>query len=145
MSGVNAGAGILPAALSAIFRAKPKYRGFTRAGRCCVEWGERANNTFQNAQDTKCWVDRRGMTGPLVLITSRRHMARALAALSGALPRRELIPYPVDEVLSPTDSLRERALEYVKYLGTIVPVRLPWVDNSNRLYGSFANTYPSTL
>ena len=146
VSGVNAGAGILPARFVSQFSARNQniadLQGLVA---CCVEWGERANNTFQNAQDTKCWVDRRGMTGPLLLITSRRHMARALAALSGALPRRELIPYPVDEALSPTDSLRERALEYVKYLGTIVAVRLPWVDNSNRLYGSFANTYPSTL
>jgi len=146
VSGVNAGAGILPARFVGQFSARNQnIADLRRLVACCVEWGERADNTFQNAQDTKCWVDRRGMTGPLLLITSRRHMARALAALSGALPRRELIPYPVDEAPSPTDSLRQRALQYVKYLGTIVAVRLPWVDNSNRLYGPLANTYPSTL
>ena len=92
VSGVNAGAGILPARFVSQFSARNQniadLQGLVA---CCVEWGERANNTFQNAQDTKCWVDRRGMTGSLLLITSRRHMARALAALSGALPRRELI------------------------------------------------------
>jgi DUF218 domain len=61
---------------------------------CCVEWGENATNTLQNAQDTKCWVERREVVGPLLLITSRLHMARAIAALSAALPGRVLIAYP---------------------------------------------------
>ena len=146
ISGVNAGAGILPARfVSQFFLRNPNIAGLQGLVACCVEWGEGANNTFQNAWDTKCWVDRREVDGPLLLITSRRHMARALAALSGALPHRALIPYPVDDAPPSTESLRQRALEYVKYLGTIVAVRLPWVDNANRLDGPFAKTCPSTL
>jgi uncharacterized SAM-binding protein YcdF (DUF218 family) len=146
VSGVNAGAGIFPARFVSQFSLRnPNIPDSQRLVACCVEWGENANNTFQNASDTKCWVDRRGLTGPLLLITSRQHLARALAALAGALPHRALIPYPVDEAPSPTNSLRQRALEYLKYLGTIVAVRLPWVDNGNRLDGPFAKTCPSTL
>jgi uncharacterized SAM-binding protein YcdF (DUF218 family) len=146
VSGVNAGAGILPARFVSQFSLRnPNIPDLQRLVASCVEWGEDANNTFQNASDTKCWVDRRELAGPLLLITSRQHMARAMAALSAALPGRALIAYPVEDALSSGYSLRERALEYLKYLGTIVAVRLPWADNSNRLDGPFAKTCPSTL
>ena len=46
----------------------PDIADLPRLVACCVEWGERADNTFQNAQDTKCWAERRGLTGPLLLI-----------------------------------------------------------------------------
>ena len=98
ISGVNGNAGIDPAHFVEQFSIRnPDIADLRRLVSCCVEWGERANNTFQNAQDTKCWVDRRGLTGPLLLITSRQHMARAMAALSGALPGRVIVPYPVED------------------------------------------------
>ena len=106
------------------------------------QWGERADNTFQNAQDTKCWVDRRGLTGPL-LITSRRTMARAMAALSGALPNREIVPYPVED--GPPAVGRTRMRKYLKYLVTIVAARLPSTVGAERVYGSFAEGCPSRL
>ena len=87
ISGVNGNAGLDPAHFIEQFSIRnPDIADLRRLVACCVELGERADNTFQNAQDTKCWVDRRGLTGPLLLITSRRTLARATAALSGALP-----------------------------------------------------------
>jgi len=81
ISGVNGNAGIDPAHFVEQFSIRnPDIADLPRLVACCVEWGERADNTFQKAQDTKCWVDRRGLTGPLLLITSRLHMARAVAA-----------------------------------------------------------------
>lgn len=146
VSGVNAGAGILPARFVSQFSLRnPNIADLQGLVACCVEWGEGANNTFQNALDTKCWVDRRALAGPLLLITSRRHMARALATLSAALPGRALIAYPVEDPLSSGHSLRGRALEYVKYLGTIVAVHVPWGDDANWRDGPFAKTCPSTL
>ena len=98
ISGVNGNAGIDPAHFVEQFSIRnPDIADLRRLVACCVEWGERADNTFQNAQDTKCWVDRRGLTGPLLLITSRRTLARATAALSGALPDRVIVPYPVED------------------------------------------------
>ena len=98
ISGVNGGAGMDPAHFVEQFSIRnPDIADLPRLVACCVEWGERADNTFQNAQDTKCWAERRGLTGPLLLITSRQTMARAMAALSGALPDREIIPYPVED------------------------------------------------
>jgi uncharacterized SAM-binding protein YcdF (DUF218 family) len=146
VSGLNANAGILPARFVSQFSVRnPNIADLRRLVECCVEWGELADNTFQNAQDTKCWADRRGLTGPLLLITSRRHMARAMAALSGALPGRALIPYPADDALAPAGGLRGRTLEYIKYLGTLIANRLPSVVNARRRAGPFAELCPATL
>ena len=77
ISGVNGNVGLDPAHFVEQFSIRnPDIADLRRLVACCVEWGERADNTFQNAQDTKCWVDRRGLAGPLLLITSRQHMAR---------------------------------------------------------------------
>ena len=87
VSGLNANAGILPASFVSQFSVRnSNIADLRRLVECCVEWGELADNTFQNAQDTKCWADRRGLTGPLLLITSRWHMARAMAALWARSP-----------------------------------------------------------
>jgi uncharacterized SAM-binding protein YcdF (DUF218 family) len=144
ISGVNGNAGLDPAHFVEQFSIRnPDIADLRRLVACCVEWGERADNTFQNAQDTKCWVDRRDLTGPLLLITSRQHMARASAALSGALPDRVIVPYPVEEG-TPTVG-RTRMRTYLKYLVTFVAARLPLIVGAQRVYGPFAEGCPSTL
>ena len=144
ISGVNGSAGLDPAHFVEQFSIRnPGIADLPRLIACCVEWGERADNTFQNAQDTKCWVDRRGLTGPLLLITSRRTLARATAALSGALPNRVIVPYPVED--GPPAVGRMRMRKYIKYLVTIVAARLPLTVGAQRVYGPFAEGCPSTL
>jgi uncharacterized SAM-binding protein YcdF (DUF218 family) len=144
ISGVNGNAGLNPAHFVEQFSIRnPSIADLRRLVACCVEWGERADNTFQNAQDTKCWVDRRGLTGPLLLITSRQTMARAMAALSGALPDRVIVPYPVED--GPPTVGRTRMRTYLKYLATIVAARLPLTVGGQRLYGSFVEGCPDTL
>jgi len=69
-------------------------------------------------------------------------MARALAALSGALPDREIVPYPVEEGL-PTGAA-ERMREYLKYLVTIVAARLPLSVGGESAYGPFVDGCPDT-
>ena len=144
ISGANGNAGIDPAYFVEQFSIRnPDIADLPRLIACCVEWGERADNTFQNAQDTKCWVDRRGLTGPLLLITSRQHMARAVAALSGALPGRVIVPYPVED--GPPMVGRSRMRTYLKYLVTIVAARLPLTVGGQPVYGPFAEGCPKTL
>lgn len=124
----------------------PRNRNITDLQRlleCCVEWDDRAENTLQNSRDTRCWVDRRGLTGPLLLITSKRHMARGLEALSNALPSRALVPYPLPDGNSSADSsARRRISEYIKYLCTLVIVHLPRVIGAKWLYGQFTDGCP---
>jgi uncharacterized SAM-binding protein YcdF (DUF218 family) len=144
ISGVNGNAGIDPAQFVEQFSIRnPEIADLPRLVACCVEWGERADNTFQNAQDTKCWVSRRGLTGPLLLITSRRTLARATAALSGALPGRVIVPYPVED--GQNDVGPNRMRKYLKYLVTIVAARLPLIVGGQPVYGPFAEGCPNTL
>ena len=144
ISGVNGNAGMDPAHFLEQFSTRnPDIADLRRLVACCVEWGERADNTFQNAQDAKCWVDRRGLTGPLLLITSRQTMARAMAALSGALPERVIVPYPVEDG-RPTVGWT-RMVAYLKYLVTIVATRLPLAVGAQRVYGPFVDGCPATL
>jgi len=69
-------------------------------------------------------------------------MVRAMAALSGALPDREIVPYPVEEGL-PTGAA-ERMREYLKYLVTIVAARLPLGVGGESVYGPFVDGCPDT-
>ena len=143
ISGVNGNAGIDPAHFVEQFSIRnPDIADLRRLVACCVEWGQHADNTFQNAQDTKCWVDRQSLTGPLLLITSRQTMARAMAALSGALPDRVIVPYPAEDGLPPSGRTRMRA--YLKYLVTIVASRLPLSVGAQRVYGPFVDGCPDT-
>lgn len=140
ISGANARAGVLPVTFVAQFSARnpdiPNVEGLVA---CCIEWGEKADNTLENAREAKCWLDRRRLAGPLLLITSRGHMARSVAALSGELGGRVLIPYPVEDRLPWTAFSRARVMEYCKLLGTIVAVRLSGIGGAQRLYGPFAH------
>jgi uncharacterized SAM-binding protein YcdF (DUF218 family) len=144
ISGVNGNAGLDPANFVEQFSIRnPDIADLRRLVACCVELGERADNTFQNARDTKCWVDRRGLTGPLLLITSQRTLARATAALSGALPGRVIIPYPVED--GPLEVGRNRMRKYLKFLVTMVVARLPLSFGGQPVYGPFAEGCPETL
>ena len=144
ISGVNGNAGMDPPHFVEQFSLRnPDIADLRRLVACCAEWGKRANNTFQNAEDTKCWVDRRTLTGPLLLITSRQAMARAMTALSGALPDRGIVPYPVED--GPPTSGRTRVRAYLKYLVTIVAARLPLTVGGQRVYGPFVDGCPDTL
>ncbi len=143
ISGVNANAGILPDGFVSQFSQRnPNIADLRRLVECCAEWGVNANNTLQNGMDTKCWADRRGVRGPLLLITSRLHMARALDALLIALPGREIIPYPIDDPLSRVDDTAMRALEYLKYLSAPFA---RWFVGPRLLLGPFAKSCPSPL
>jgi uncharacterized SAM-binding protein YcdF (DUF218 family) len=144
ISGVNGDAGIDPTHFVEQFSMRnPDIADLRRLVGCCVEWGKRADNTFQNAQDVKCWVNRRGLTGALLLITSQRTMARAVAALSGALPDRVIVPYPIEDGLPPVGRTRMRT--YLKYVVTIVAARLPLSVGGQRVYGPFVEGCPDTL
>lgn len=132
VSGFNAEAGLLPGRFVDQFSQRnPSIANFKLLVECCVEWGERALNTLQNAQEARCWIERGNLTGSVLLITSRQHMARAMLALSAALPGRLMLPYPIDDEIVPSDRLRARALEYLKYLATLVAVHWPGPFEAN--------------
>lgn len=61
---------------------------------CCVSLGYHANDTLENAQETKEWVEKNKIQ-TLRLVTSSYHMPRAYLEISKTLPNREIIQHPV--------------------------------------------------
>ena len=114
--------------------------------KCCIQFGALADTTFQNALETRCWVQSQGLTGPILLITSTRHMARARAALGHLLPMVEITPYPVPEEedrVNTSERLRQRTIDYMKYLATVALMELPSSVIPPAIYGRFYNGCPA--
>jgi uncharacterized SAM-binding protein YcdF (DUF218 family) len=113
---------------------------------CCIQFGALAETTFQNALETRCWVENRKLSGPILLITSSRHMARARAALGHQLPMVEIVPYPVPEEedrVNTSERLRQRTIDYMKYLATVALMALPSWLIPPALYGPFYKGCPA--
>ena len=89
---------------------------------CCVDLGFEAIDTLGNGRETAEWARARGYDR-LILVTADYHMPRALLELRGAMPRVQLIPYPVatDDLdarrwWKTPGALRLMSMEYSKYL-----------------------------
>ncbi len=98
---------------------------------CCVDLGYQAQDTEGNARETREWMQRRGLKGPLIVVTSNYHMPRALLELQAALPGVALFPYPVvgehvrvEAYLEDRQVLRLLLREYFKYLRAFGRTRL---------------------
>jgi uncharacterized SAM-binding protein YcdF (DUF218 family) len=143
ISGVNGAAGLNPDSFVEQFSARnPDIVDLPQIVKCCVELGQLANDTVQNALETGCWLRRAGLADPILLITSKDHMARALLALSASLPGRSFLPYPSDGDASTSRDVRPFA-ERLKYLGTLVYVHSPWLPRALQLEGGFKNGCPA--
>ncbi|MGA9600158.1 MAG: YdcF family protein [Methylocystis sp.] len=104
---------------------------------CCVDLGYQAQDTEGNARETRDWMQRRALTGPLIVVTSNYHMPRALLELQAALPGVELHPYPVvsehvrvESYLEDRRVLRLLLREYFKYLRALGRTRWDAVSHS---------------
>jgi uncharacterized SAM-binding protein YcdF (DUF218 family) len=103
---------------------------------CCVDLGYQAQDTEGNARETREWMQRRGLIGPLIVVTSNYHMPRALLELEAALPGVELYPYPVvgehvrvESYLEDRHVLRLLLREYFKYLWALARTRWEAISN----------------
>jgi uncharacterized SAM-binding protein YcdF (DUF218 family) len=139
ISGFNGGAGLDEETFVAQFSQRnPELSGLDKLVACCVEMGEAAENTIQNAFETKCWLKRGAIKGPLLLITGRNHMARALALLSRAAPGYRITPFPIEDHLSEEG----RSDEWFKYVVTLVLARVPGLLRLEPLSGVFEQGCP---
>lgn len=94
---------------------------------CCVDLGYEALNTRGNALETHAWMRKRGVTGPVVIVTSTYHMPRALLELRYVMPNAAFLPYPVvterqrkGEWWRSAKAARLLAFEYVKFLAAFL-------------------------
>jgi uncharacterized SAM-binding protein YcdF (DUF218 family) len=117
VSGVNPGAGLTPERFVTRFAPDaPSLRAAQEEGR--LDLGIEAADTFGNARETACWYRREGLSGPLLLITSRAHMPRASITLQAALPGVEVRRAPVDSQATASGGRRAWRHEFPRYLAT---------------------------
>src|SRR6185312_2272994 len=96
---------------------------------CCTDLGHVAANTRGNAEETAEWAhDHRYKS--LIVVTASYHMPRSLTEFQAAMPKEQLVAYPVEPDgvdlhgwwHNPT-TLRLLHYEYVKYLASFVITR----------------------
>ncbi|MDE0944194.1 MAG: YdcF family protein, partial [Alphaproteobacteria bacterium] len=102
----------------------------TRLFTCCVDLGYQAHDTRGNAVETAQWMQRRGYDS-LHLVTASYHMPRSLLLFQAAMPTINVHANPVlPEHVKLTEwwlfpgTLRLLAMEYSKYLVSLIRVRL---------------------
>lgn len=115
---------------------------FERLLNCCIDLGHQATNTIGNAVETGQWVRDKGIRS-LIVVTSAWHMPRALIEIEHEIPGIVLTAYPVvsekmrDEPWwSDTSTVRLLAVEYVKYVASLVRVRLDPSHHAGNASGS---------
>jgi uncharacterized SAM-binding protein YcdF (DUF218 family) len=115
---------------------------FERLLSCCIDLGHEATNTIGNAVETGRWVRDKGMRS-LIVVTSAWHMPRALIEIEHEVPGVELTAYPVvtekmreEPWWSDTATVRLLAVEYVKYVASLVRVRLDPSRHAGNASGS---------
>lgn len=109
---------------------------------CCVDLDHQAANTIENAEQTRLWAERLNF-GSLIVVTSAYHMPRSMAEFGHAMPRVELVPYPVvrqdlglDKWYIKPSTVRLVAAEYVKYLLARFRMRLEAPRPDTRVAGA---------
>lgn len=111
ISGVNPRAGMNVGTFSNQFNLSKMLNSALDDGRLSL--GEQADNTLENALETRCWVAHMPASKPVVLITSSWHLPRASIALERALIRHKVERYGVSDGLPSRDFILD---EFTKYL-----------------------------
>ncbi|MBW8636189.1 YdcF family protein [Hoeflea sp. WL0058] len=111
VSGVNSRAGMTIEGFANQFDLDDKLRSDLSEG--ILVLGSRADNTFSNANEARCWLLRNPTHLPIVLITSSDHMPRASLLLEFALDGRRVERI---SVFDDSSDFRDYAREFSKYL-----------------------------
>jgi len=111
VTGVNPRAGMTIEGFANQFSLDGKLRNDLSEG--ILVLGSRADNTFANANEVRCWLLRNPTHLPIVLITSSDHMPRASLLLEFSLDGRRVERMSVFD--DPSD-FRDYAREFGKYL-----------------------------
>ncbi len=75
---------------------KRLWKGNTPLPECCIELGQQARTTLQNAQETKDWVRAHDIHS-IRLVTANYHMPRAMIEIRAVLPDVQIVRHPVED------------------------------------------------
>lgn len=124
ISGVNRGAGLDPDRFKAQFGLSPQLIEDMKSGHLVLATG--ANTTWENAAEAACWLARHPDIREVVLVTSRRHMARASLALEAALPGGITVTGLASDPDAAEEPQAASLVEHAKLIATWIGARLPW-------------------
>jgi uncharacterized SAM-binding protein YcdF (DUF218 family) len=103
------------------------WDGYDKDNRpCCIALGYSAENTWENAQETRLWIKSQENIKTIWLITSNYHMPRAWVELRHALPDLKIIAYPVESDVTVNEQggfLRVSMREYSKTILTYLRLK----------------------
>jgi len=104
---------------------------------CCVDLGREASDTVGNAIEAELWMRRSGFKS-LRLVTASYHMPRSLLLFRSTLKDVEVIANPVFLEHVKTErwwrypgTARLLAVEFVKYVVSLIQVRLTTAENAS--------------
>ena len=90
---------------------------------CCIDLGNNATNTIENAHETKEWIDKLKYRN-VIIVTSNYHMKRSLFILQNTINDVNFIPFPIKSTITSQSkkfnylNFKLLAGEYLKYLYT---------------------------
>lgn len=93
---------------------------------CCIILDHKAQNTIQNARETKLWAQQNGIK-TIRLVTSDYHMPRARLEFRANMPDVEILPWPVRSLNSRNQNRQLWQLcfgEYNKSLITLAKIHI---------------------
>ena len=94
---------------------------------CCIFFGEKAQNTIENAIEVRKWLDKNNEIEKIILITSYYHLPRSMLIFEKRLDKIKILAKPaVDEINlldEPTFHLRLIVSEYFKVIYSLIFVR----------------------
>ncbi len=109
---------------------------------CCIDFDHEATNTIENAEQARRWAERLEFAS-LIVVTSAYHMPRSMAELANAMPRVQLLPYPVvrqdlglDRWYGKPSTVRLVVAEYVKYILARLRMNLQPSPGPDRIAGT---------
>ena len=89
--------------------------------RCCVKFGQTAQDTQGNALEAKAWLDSLdNQARRVLLVTSDYHMPRSLVFFRNTLKGVEIIPYSVKSSLGNDDFGKFASITFTEYNKTLV-------------------------
>ena len=138
VSGVNAKAGLDVGRFADQFGLSPEQGMLLSSGGIIL--APDANTTLENAIETRCWLTSHQDIDAVILITSRRHLARASLALERAAPEGTAVLRLASDLSAERVGGRDGKTEFIKFTMTWLITLLPydrWPSNQPRLCSSF--------
>lgn len=98
---------------------RQKWGGDTPLPACCITLGHKATTTFQNATETKEWLEEKDFHD-IRLVTADFHMNRAMVEFRYRLPHVKIVPHPITQPNTTPDKTWFWMISFIEYNKTLI-------------------------